>query len=536
MKIKNILLPFAAIAISGLSYSQTEDVSTYGAKELNWQRKNISGKIMGTNTQKAYDEIIQGQPAKKQIIVAVIDAGVDIYHEDLRDNIWVNKEEIKDNGIDDDGNGYIDDVNGWNFLGNSEGENIDVTTLEKTRIHQTLAPRFEGVREANVAAEDKEDYALFKKLDREITDKVKAAEKAYKEAKKGYENISKAYKNLAKMSGTKIATYEDVVNLNPSSKEEKKLQKQLVLVGKFGYTKKGMNEYMEYSENEKDAYYNTSFDPRKDIIGDDLNDINDRGYGNPDVIGPDAFHGTFCAGLIGASIDNNLGIDGIANNVLIMPIRTVPNGDEYDKDVALAIRYAVDNGANIINMSFGKSYSPNKTMVDEAFAYAESKGVLLVHAAGNDNKNIDFEDNFPNDNLAAGGKVGNLICVGASTLSTKKRIPADFSNFGNENVDIFAPGQDVVSTTTESKYDISQGTSFSAPVVSGIAALVWSYYPELTVAQLKEVIIQSATPLGKKKVVVPGTKSKKRFSELSLSDGVVNTYNAFILADAMLKK
>lgn len=530
------LLPLIFIASGSFVFSQTSDVSSYGTKELNWQRKNISGRIMGTNTQKTYDMLIQNKPAKKQIIVAVVDAGVDIYHEDLRDNIWINTAEIPENGIDDDGNGYIDDVNGWNFLGNSKGENIDATTLEKTRIYQTLIPRFEGVREANVAATDKEDFALFKKLETEINDKITSAEKSYREAKTGFDNINTAYEALAKMSGKKMATYEDVVNLEPADKEQKKLRNKLVMVGKYGFTPKGMKDYMEYSENEKEHYYNAKFDPRKNLIGDDLNDINDRNYGNADVIGPDAFHGTFCAGLIGAKIGNDLGIDGIANNVLIMPIRTVPNGDEYDKDVALAIRYAVDNGANIINMSFGKSYSPNKTMVDEAFAYAESKGVLLVHAAGNDNKNIDFEDNFPNDNLLAGGKVSNLICVGASTLSTKKRIPAGFSNFGNENVDIFAPGQDVVSTTTESKYDISQGTSFAAPVVSGVAALVWSYYPELTVDQLKEIIIKSATPLGKKKVLVPGTKSKKRFAELSVSDGVVNTYNAFVLAEEMVKR
>lgn len=530
-----ILLSLLFITCLSFGYSQTEDVSTYSEKLLNWHTKSVSGRIMGTNTQKAYDEVILNQPAKKQIVVAVIDAGVDIYHEDLKSNIWVNKDEIKGNGIDDDNNGYIDDVNGWNFLGNSKGENIDKATLEKTRIYRTLNKKFIDQNENEIKEEDQYNYALYKKVKKEVRASQKNAKAQYKQAKQAYNNISEAYAALAKMSGKKINTYADVVSLVPANKEEKKLRRKLVFYGKLGATKEGMKEFMEYAAAEKEAYYNIDFTPRADIIGDDLNDITDNKYGNPDVIGPDAFHGTFCAGLIGAIRDNDKGINGIANHVLIMPIRAVPNGDEYDKDIALAIRYAVDNGANIINMSFGKGYSANKKMVDEAFAYAESKGVLLVHAAGNDNQNIDVVDNFPSDELESGKKVTNLICVGASTISTKKNLPAVFSNYGNQNVDIFAPGQDVISTTTESRYEISQGTSFAAPIVSGVAALVWSYYPELTATQIKEIILKSATDVGKKKVKIPGKKTKVRFRELSASDGVVNTYAAFLLAAEMSK-
>ena len=500
--------------IAFLGFSQTEDVSSYEEKLLNWQSKNVSGRIMGTNTQKAYEEILAGKSPKKKIVVAVIDAGIDITHEDLKDNIWVNEDEIPNNGIDDDKNGYVDDINGWNFLGNDKGENIGDATLEKTRIYRDLREKYRNTdSESEVSADKKEEYKLYVKLKSEITTKRKEIAKELEQMKDIKRNIKKALSNMKNNPNVKEKDIETVKNID-----------------------KEVDEYLEYLEEQKKSHYNTSFYPRRDIIGDDINDINDKGYGNGNVTGPDAFHGTFCAGIIGATQNNNLGINGIANNVLLMSLRAVPNGDEYDKDVALAIRYAVDNGAQVINMSFGKSYSPNKKMVDDAMKYAESKGVLLVHAAGNDSKNIDEGDNFPTDNLLTGSRVNNLICVGASTISTKKKLAASFSNYGNQNVDIFAPGQDVVSTTIESEYEISQGTSFAAPVVSGVAALVWSYYPELTAIQMKEILIKSATNMGKKKVIIPGERKKKtRFRELCVSDGVVNTYNALLLAEKMSK-
>ncbi len=534
---KSLLITLiTAIAFTG--YSQTEDVSSYDEKLLNWQSKNVSGRIMGTNTMKAYEELLVGKTPKKKIIVAVIDAGIDITHEDLKENIWVNTDEIAGNGIDDDNNGYIDDINGWNFLGNAEGDNIDKAPLEKTRIYRKLRDKYREVRdETEVADEEKEDYALYIKLKKEIKDELKSINEQLKGIEGLHKDIHKRYKRISRLSGQKITTHKELQDFNPKTADEKKEKRVLNLYASMGLTIEDIDEYYEYLNDRKDAHLKTSFHPRKDIVGDDLNDITDIKYGNNNVTGPDAFHGTFCAGIIGATQNNSLGINGIANNVLLMSLRAVPNGDEYDKDVALAIRYAVDNGAQVINMSFGKSYSPNKKMVDDAMLYAQSKGVLLVHAAGNDNKNIDTTDNFPSDILLEGNSINNLICVGASTISTKKRLPAVFSNYGNERVDIFAPGMDVVSTTVESEYEISQGTSFAAPVVSGVAALVWSYYPELTAAQMKEILIKSATNMAKKKVVIPGERKKKtRFRELCVSDGVVNTYNALMLAEEMSKK
>ena len=529
------LLSSTLLLFSFVGKTQTADVSSYDEKILNWQSKDVSRKTMGTNTYKAYEELLKGKSPKKSIVVAVIDAGIDVNHEDLKDNIWVNKKEIPGNGIDDDNNGYIDDINGWNFLGNLKGENLDKAPLEITRLYRKLHAKFENKSKSEIAEAERKDFAEYQKMKVEISKKKTEAEQQFLQMKQLYSFVSDLYDSLGSMEKTSATTFEEVKSITTSTKPAKKLKRRLVFFGKMGLTKEGLKEGLNHFEAEKTAYYNLDFTPREDIIGDNTDDIRDYNYGNNDVTGPDAFHGTFCAGIIGATQNNSIGIDGISNNVLLMSLRAVPNGDEYDKDIALAIRYAVDNGAKVINMSFGKAHTANKSMVDDAFKYAEENGVLLVHAAGNDNKNIDTTNNFPSDKLLDNSKVTNLICVGASTYHTKKKLPAGFSNFGNENVDLFAPGQDIVSTDVGNTYQVSQGTSFAAPVVSGVAALVWSYYPDLTVAQLKEILLKSATNKGKKKVRIPGSKKKVRFKELSVSDGVVNTYNALKLAEEMSK-
>ena len=310
----------------------------------------------------------------------------------------------------------------------------------------------------------------------------------------------------------------------------------------IGFTPEELNESIEGFEEDRDSYYGTEFTPRADVIGDDITDISDMGYGNNDVAGPDAFHGTFCSGIIAATMDNGIGIDGISGMVQIMGLRAVPDGDEYDKDVALAIRYAVDNGADIVNMSFGKAYSPQKSLVDEAIKYAESKGVLLVHAAGNSSLDLDDSDNYPSDLMDDGTYANNVLTIGASTYYAKTKkakngysnrsIPAYFSNYGKERVDFFAPGHDIISTYTDNSYDKGSGTSYAAPVVSGIAALLKSYFPKMEAKDLKEVLMASTTDKNKVKVFLPGTSDKIKFSELSVTGGVVNAAAAVQLAMA----
>ena len=295
----------------------------------------------------------------------------------------------------------------------------------------------------------------------------------------------------------------------------------------------GLKEYIEYVEGEQrkaEAKVKAPKTYRKDIVGDDETNFNDRNYGNNDLMAETSMHGTHCAGIIGAVRGNGKGMDGIADNVRIMMLRAVPDGDEHDKDIALAIRYAVDNGAQIISMSFGKSYSPEKHWVDEAFAYAESKNVLLVHAAGNDAKNVDTAYNFPNPAFINGGRSNTTITVGASAEPKSGSYTASFSNYGKKEVDVFAPGAKIYSTLPGgNNYGNLSGTSMACPLVAGIAALTLEYFPNLTAKQLKYVIEKSAQA-PKEKVTKPGTDEKVPMSDISKTGGIVNAFEAVKLA------
>lgn len=535
MKQKIILSGILSLSLSVLA--QENSVEKFPSKDVNWQTQNVSRKVMGTNVDKAYEKLLVDKAPKKKIIVAILDGGVDAQHEDLKSIIWVNKNEIPNNGIDDDNNGYIDDVHGWNFLGNDELESIEKETLEVLRIYRKLKTKYDGVPESKIILADKKEYELYIKVKEEVEKELNSANAQMKGVASLQSQTSKVFEAVDLLAGKKVNSIEEFKAIKTKDKTEKQLVDAAIKLTNQGYGRERLSKYMDYLKDQVEYNYNIDFDARGEIIGDDVNSISNKGYGNNDVKGPDAFHGTFCAGIVAAVRGNNLGVDGIGNSVEIMCLRAVPNGDEYDKDIALGIRYAVDNGAQIINMSFGKSYSPEKYLVDEAIKYAESKGVLLVHAAGNSSLNLDISDNFPTDKMDDNTIASNVLTIGASSIATKKTIPTDFSNYGKKEVDLFAPGKDIVSTVPDNKYDQGDGTSFAAPVVSGVAALVWSYYPELTYLQLKEILMKSVTDKSKKKVVVPGgdKKSKQEFKELSITGGVVNAYEALLLADQMVK-
>jgi subtilisin family serine protease len=303
----------------------------------------------------------------------------------------------------------------------------------------------------------------------------------------------------------------------------------------MGATKSDIQDGVSHFEEELNDNLNENFDPRK-IVGDDLKTLGYGKYGNNEVTVPDAMHGTHVAGIIGANRNNTIGVKGVADNVRIMTIRCVPNGDERDKDVANAIKYAVDNGAEIINMSFGKPYSPEKSWVDNAMKYAESKGVLLVSAAGNESEDIDEHIHYPTRILKTGSEINNWITVGASNFEEGENLPADFTNYGKKGVDVFAPGVAIYSTVPGSKYEEKQGTSMASPAVAGVAALLKSYFPALTAKQIKTIILESTAKLSGQEVNVPGEKVKKDFSELSKTGGIVNTYNAVKMALQILEK
>ncbi|MDP4266021.1 MAG: S8 family peptidase [Bacteroidota bacterium] len=504
-----------------------------------YNRDSKIDKVAGVSVYKAYSELLKDKKSKRKIVVAVIDGGVDINHEDLKGKLWINKKEIPGNGIDDDNNGYVDDINGWNFIGNSKGENINTENVEQVRIVREYNPIFKNIKsETEVETSKKEEYRMFvkaKQMLNEDRDEYLKRKKFLLETEK---NVNEALEFFKKKTGMDKLNLKDIEAINDTTSSVVKRKALLLENYKKGYTPDVINSKINGINFQLDKSLNPDFDARK-IIGDNTNDIKDNKYGNGNVKGPNPGHGTFVAGIIAANRNNGIGIDGIAENVEIMAIRVVPDGDERDKDVALGIRYAVDNGANIINMSFGKDLSPNKKFVDDAIKYAEEHNVLLVHAAGNNSDNVDITERYPTNRLADNTKIKSWINVGASAKDIDKKLCGMFSNYGKQNVDLFAPGVKVVSLVPENRYNVSNGTSFSCPVVSGVAALVWSYYPELTAIQLKEVLLESTTKFAGKKVYIPNKKrlytEKVKFGKLSQTGGIVNAYNALKLAEQKLK-
>ena len=339
---------------------------------------------------------------------------------------------------------------------------------------------------------------------------------------------------MIKKIGKENPTLKDLEDFKPQGDREVAVKNALLGILKEmdfkSFYENQILEGIKYYNNQINYNYNVDYDPRS-IVGDDPNNSNERFYGNNDIKGPDALHGSHVAGIIGADRSNILGIKGVADNVLIMGVRNTPNGDERDKDVANAIRYATDNGAKVINMSFGKAYSWDKAIVDEAVKYAVSKDVLLVQAAGNDNKDIDIEPSFPSRKYLNGEMASSYLTVGASGFVDDETLKASFSNFGKTTVDVFAPGVNINSTTPENAYKLENGTSMAAPVVAGLAALIRSYYPKLTAVKVKEIILKSVVKINHNVNYLKGTEQVSvPFAEICVTGGIVNAYNALKLA------
>lgn len=508
--------------------------TTLLAQPANWFNLDPEDdKVPGVSTERMYERLVQGREGRT-VIVAVLDSGVDPDHEDLKDIMWVNADEIPNNGVDDDKNGYIDDIHGWNFLGNAKGENVQYDNLEMTRLYRKLRPKYEDADSTKLSEKELEEFQLFQKLEADL----EANQEKYKDIT-FIEPLHTAINKLDQLIDKEDATLEDLESVET---DDRMIGRTIALVKQLMQQGSSFNEIVQQVEMEYEYYaarhnyyYNPDFDPR-DIIGDNYNDPNDRNYGNNDVEGPDAMHGTAVAGTIAANRENDLGVKGVAINVRIMAVRTVPDGDERDKDVANAIRYAVDNGASIINMSFGKGYSWDKKAVDKAIKYAAKKDVLLVHAAGNDGKENLTDNNYPNDQYKHKGFLGfgpkqadNWLEVGALNYEMGENLAASFSNYSATNVDVFAPGVQLKLPIPNDEYRNIDGTSFAAPVVSGVAAMLRSYFPALTAEQVKEIIMDSSIqPSGK--VVKPGAAEVVPFEELSVSGGMVNAFNAMIKA------
>jgi cell wall-associated protease len=519
----------AALSLCLSANAQTSTTYTGKKGKLNepelqrWSHLDLAkDSIPGMSVDKAYAELLKGKKSVK-VIVGIVDSGVDIDHEDLKSVVWTNKKEIAGNGIDDDKNGYIDDIHGWNFLGDAGHE-----TLEMTRIVKKGDDGSTTYKSAQAAYNEKYDKAL---QDKHQVDFLMGADKS-----------------IQKQLNKEVYTVEDlngIVTTDPDLSKSKMIMTR-ILTNAGPTFRAEIEDYGKYVYDQLNYNLNKEFDGRK-IVGDNPEDIKDTKYGNNTVYGPDkeeALHGTHVAGIIAQVRGNNIGGDGVADTVEIMAVRAVPDGDEYDKDIALAIRYAVDNGAKVINGSFGKSYSPHKQWVFDAIKYAEKKDVLFVHAAGNDGSNIDLAENtnFPNDSDDNKKEfASNVLTVGALNNGYGEGVIASFSNYGTFNVDVYAPGDEIYATIPNNKYKYLQGTSMAAPNAAGVAALVRSYYPKLSAKQVKQILMESGTPLPAKVVLGesenPNEKSVPVAStESSRTGKMVNAYNALVLAEKMSKK
>jgi subtilisin family serine protease len=519
----------------------------------NWQLLDpATDHVLGISLQKAYDYLSSKHKKASPIVVAVIDSGIDTTHEDLKNILWTNTKEIAGNGIDDDNNGYIDDVHGWNFLGGKNGQSVKRAPDERSRIYHKYKAKFlsPALDTNTLNSADKALYTIWKKTDAELNFSDEE-----KDQLKYVEMLSKAFKKHDKILRQEMntASYnrETLTAFIPSSVLGKEAKLGMLSLHRLmQLDKEELNTYTiaqleEYIEGKTVAFSSKEKlpnDERTLIVRDNYYNFADAFYGNNDIMGPTPNHGTHVSGIIAAARNNGVGIDGVSDAVKIMMIRVVPDGDEYDKDVALAIKYAVNNGAKIINMSFGKAYSPEKYWVDSAVRYAEQKDVLLVHSAGNESYNLDSTTVFPNAYLAAWKQnANNFITIGASsdTLITDNSIAAEFSNYGKQNVDLFAPGVKIYSTLPGGNvYGNQDGTSMASPIVTGVAAILRTYYPSLSAQQVKTILEKTVyIPADSAPCLLPGNSSiTKPFSTLSKTGGIVNAYNAVVLANSMGNK
>lgn len=540
------------LSVSANVYSQTPADTTDFLKDW-FLRDPETDLVQGMSVEKAYAAFLKGKPSRT-ITVAVIDSGIDFEHEDLKDVMWINSKEIAGNGIDDDKNGYIDDVYGWSFIGGKKG-NVTRDTYELTREYARLRTKYEKLNESTVPKKDKAEYDYWVKIKTDYTEAKEKNEANYKSCIETTGQYSQFYKGLSSALEFIKAEYKisqitpeiiDTLQGGSKTRAAKSILNYIYQnqgrdtdVDEFALELKNVIDHnTEVCDNYKNGMeygYNPDFDPRS-TVGDNYANTEERFYGSNDVKGTFPVHGTAVAGVIAANRKNDLGIKGIADNVKIMALRAVPNGDERDKDIANAIRYAVDNGAKIVNMSFGKDYSPQKQAVDKAVKYAESKGVLLIHAAGNDDDNNDTKPSYPNRYYLDGKEASNWIEVGASAWGADSTLAASFSNYGKKTVNFFAPGVQLYTTSPANAYDAMDGTSFAAPAVSGVAALLMSYFPDLTPLQVKDILIKSTRKFDSLTLRKSEKTGVIKFSELSSSGGLVNAYEAVKLAMSMQSK
>jgi len=525
------------LLVSLNAYAQTAPKSEPDPPK-NWHTLDLkTDGYFGISLKQAY-EFLKGKKSST-VVVGIIDSGIDTLQKDLQGVLWVNAKEIAGNGKDDDHNGYVDDIHGWNFLGGPGGKCDFSETQEEVREYNKLKGKY--FTQTETTAGNKKEYAYWLRVKTAYDSTISKAGNEISQISPfmtAMVETSGIVKRVLHLKADQTFTKSDIENLKATNDTLQEVKNLWTLafsdeVANSTNVKvlKETGEYMTRLNNT----VNPDLEARKRIVGDDPDVLKDKPYGNNQLKFSDASHGTGVAGLVGAIRNNGYGIDGVADNVRLMAIKAVPIGDEYDKDEANAIHYAVDNGAKIINMSFGKRISPHKEWVDEAFKYAAAHDVLLVQASGNDNEDMDLNPEYPNDTFADGSATDadNVINVGASGMKPDENLASTFSNYGKKNVDLFAPGVKITSIDMDEETQTDDGTSFSAPIVTGIAALILEYYPDLSARQIKQAIMESATPLTGTMVLKPGTKDKVDFTTLCKTGGIVNAYRALEIASKM---
>lgn len=522
-------LLIAAAFYAGFATIAAQTATPNDKDQKTWYHKDYATtKVYGVNTENAYKFLESKGLKPKTVVVGVLDSGVEVDHPGLAKNMWKNPNEVPNNGKDDDGNGYVDDIFGWNFLGGKNAD-IDVDNMEVTRVVKKYQSVFEGpdsAKNKENQAKMPEEFAMYMKSKEIFTKKSQEA----KQNVQLYTMIKNAIPDMVKLLGDKTLTKQNLSTIKPSTQQEAMAMQVLAQVsndpqvaGKSAaevktYMDAQMKEALDYYAPQAEKGYNLDFDPRKEIVGDNYDDYSEKNYGNNHYEGPDAKHGTHVAGIIAGLPNGSEPQYGVASRVAkIMTVRAVPDGDERDKDVANAIRYAVDNGAKILNMSFGKPVSPGKNVVWDAFKYAESKGVLLVKAAGNENEDIAEHQYFPTNFKSTTDEkpfVNNMIVVGSNT-NDANALKSSFSNYNKKMVDVFAPGSEIYSTVPDGKYEYLQGTSMASPVVAGASAVLLAYMPNLKPEQIIESLVNTTN-----------ASTNNGFENLSRSGGVIDVAKA----------
>jgi cell wall-associated protease len=531
------IIPSLSLPMEGQQAPAAKTTDLTDAELKAWSSKDLQNDtIPGMGVDRTYQEIIKDKVGTT-VIVAVIDSGIDIEHEDLKNVMWVNPKEIAGNNIDDDKNGYVDDMHGWNFLGDIVKEN-----MEYVRIIRKLKPKYDGKTEASVSAVDSAEFALYQKANQEFSKEFEQTTASASRYASMLGSLKPAHAAISEKLGKQDYAKEDLSGIENPEGEQKEHIAMLTQMLNYSDNIPSFIEQIQggvdYFQGRLDSHFDTTTDFRG-VVGDNPDDNSNPYYGNNDVDGPDpkkadAKHGTHVAGIIAAQRNNNIGMDGVAQNVQIMAVRAVPDGDEYDKDIANAIRYAVDNGAKVINTSFGKYYSTHPQWVWDALTYASENDVLIVNAAGNEGTDLDTIQVYPNDQVGVGAEISDtFLTVGALNYKYGSDLLATFSNYGKVNVDVFSPGVKIWATTPLDTYAFLQGTSMASPNVAGVAAMIRSYYPKLSAKQVKQILMDSGLSVKMDVVLGGDPENKNTFENISTSGKMVNMYNAFIMASKM---